>query len=1062
MRNSGMPPSQRGGGGGPPVKLRHPGRPMSEADSMLEEMKFKQQQRDKQKNLQRELQSNAMQGVRSQQDFMKVRDIQSQLAQVDSFLLRHDEASNAAGVQQLPSLNPSMLPINHPGVPNQMMGMGQLDPTKMRFGYDDTDNTTNLYVSNISGVVTEEMLASLFSTYGHIESVKILYPRSEDSIAIRKHNNLHAGFVQMTTRAQAEKARNALNGREIQGIALKVEFASGRSASWQAGMGSLPPAAAQQMAMQMGGGTAVSSTSAPGGPAMVPLQKPPASKIIEVELPANSRIRRLVDLTAEFVAQEGWELEKVIAAREKKNKRFRFIQTADIEEVDKQDPLHIYYRWRVFAFLQGDTKFRWRTAPVQLSSTGPVWKPPPCCNAPPMEEQSEIPGATHAAADPNGPTAGVLQRLANQVAGQNIVKQGHPIGLRSQASGLGGKPLTEEESFELDDHLYYMRNGKKRIGDVMRFAIDYAASSKIIAEKMAGSILHASRPSIKHLKGKFFCVFDVLANSHVSKPGVSLYRRQFQEMLPDILEKIRKTQDENPANAAEMKTSVSRALEIWTEASLFPPLFVKGLESTLNFHAQKLADPPDNPLVQSKLQHWTAMSDPLQLERSCRLRGLQPLGTRNELVDRLCFFEMYWYEKGVEAAELAAAERAAAGELEAQKSRIEFDPELDGEALDDDDLKAVAEVGMKEGSDDEGEQSQKLKQALASNRKDRRKSEKLKEEARLQKAKEEAEAREKADKETEASKPGREGGSVAPSVGPKDELDDVFGDGGEGSAIKIDDDEQKEDKKEEEAQPDPDDEFEKKRKEEERKAEIRKARLRQVEVKVMQYQVQLEKDRLRPDQMGMACDRKRMELLEEIAQQESLEEMALKEKEKDAKRKKAEERLKADQAAMAAKAASEKKKKTEEEFSLFSPESEAENPEPPVSKPRKAADKEPKKDKEEEEEEKDTGTASPEWQSKVVKKAGRIRKGVDVSDRNVTTVGSSALLRQKEKEKEKVKTKEEKEKRNPNTTIGRKDQEEKESLDPKEEEKDLKVTGKELSYSQKEKGKEKEMKAIGI
>merc|ERR1712139_126603 len=55
------------------------------------------------------------------------------------------------------------------------------------------------------------------------------------------------------------------------------------------------------------------------------------------------------------------------------------------------------------------------------------------------------------------------------------------------------------------------------------------------------------------------------------------------------------------------------------------------------------------------------------------------------------------------AAELAAEEAARARELEEQKGRIEFDPELDGEALDDDDLKAVAEIGMKEGSDDEGD-----------------------------------------------------------------------------------------------------------------------------------------------------------------------------------------------------------------------------------------------------------------------------------------------------------------------------------------------------------------------
>eukprot|EP00405_Crypthecodinium_cohnii_P056123 CAMPEP_0206618122 /NCGR_PEP_ID=MMETSP0325_2-20121206/60048_1 /ASSEMBLY_ACC=CAM_ASM_000347 /TAXON_ID=2866 /ORGANISM="Crypthecodinium cohnii, Strain Seligo" /LENGTH=68 /DNA_ID=CAMNT_0054140247 /DNA_START=1 /DNA_END=203 /DNA_ORIENTATION=+ len=43
-----------------------------------------------------------------------------------------------------------------------------------------------------------------------------------------------------------------------------------------------------------------------------------------------------------------------------------------------EDPLTVYYRWRVFSFAQGDSEDQWRTEPFQIYDNGPLWQPPQC------------------------------------------------------------------------------------------------------------------------------------------------------------------------------------------------------------------------------------------------------------------------------------------------------------------------------------------------------------------------------------------------------------------------------------------------------------------------------------------------------------------------------------------------------------------------------------------------------------------------------------------------------------------------------------------------------------
>lgn len=76
----------------------------------------------------------------------------------------------------------------------------------------------NLYVSNISFHTTEETLNEMFSHFGKVKGVKIV---ADKNTGITRG----FGFVEMEVSAEAMEAINALDGKEIQGRALRVSQA---------------------------------------------------------------------------------------------------------------------------------------------------------------------------------------------------------------------------------------------------------------------------------------------------------------------------------------------------------------------------------------------------------------------------------------------------------------------------------------------------------------------------------------------------------------------------------------------------------------------------------------------------------------------------------------------------------------------------------------------------------------------------------------------------------------------------------------------------------------------
>lgn len=75
-----------------------------------------------------------------------------------------------------------------------------------------------LFVGNFSFSTTEDDLRALFQPYGNIDSVAVVTDRDTG-------RSRGFGFVEMPDRSQAEKAIEALNGKDVGGRTLNINEA---------------------------------------------------------------------------------------------------------------------------------------------------------------------------------------------------------------------------------------------------------------------------------------------------------------------------------------------------------------------------------------------------------------------------------------------------------------------------------------------------------------------------------------------------------------------------------------------------------------------------------------------------------------------------------------------------------------------------------------------------------------------------------------------------------------------------------------------------------------------
>lgn len=77
---------------------------------------------------------------------------------------------------------------------------------------------SNLYVGNLSFGAKENEISEVFSRFGEVKSVRIITDRETG-------RSKGFCFVEMSSEAEAESAKEGLDGQEVLGRALKVDIA---------------------------------------------------------------------------------------------------------------------------------------------------------------------------------------------------------------------------------------------------------------------------------------------------------------------------------------------------------------------------------------------------------------------------------------------------------------------------------------------------------------------------------------------------------------------------------------------------------------------------------------------------------------------------------------------------------------------------------------------------------------------------------------------------------------------------------------------------------------------
>ncbi|XP_069749764.1 U2 snRNP-associated SURP motif-containing protein-like isoform X2 [Narcine bancroftii] len=409
--------------------------------------------------------------------------------------------------------------------------------------YDSGDpHTTNLYVGNINPQMDEEMLCKEFGKFGPLASVKIMWPRTEEERA-RLRN---CGFVAFMNRKHADKALKSLNGKFIMGYEMKLGW--GKAVPTPPYPIYIPPAMMELTLPPPPSGLPFNAQPRarlrnpdmplPPSKSKEEFEKTLSEAVVKVVIPTERNLLCLIHRMIEFVVREGPAFEALIMNREINNPQFRFL-------FENKDPAHIYYRWKLFSILQGDSPTKWRTEDFRIFKCGSVWHPPPMnpyLQGMPEDGEVDVP------VEPEEP-----------------VKKGQ---------------LKDEQRDKLENILRGLAPHRNDVGDAMVFCLNNAEAAEEIVDCIAESLSILQTPLQKKI-ARLYLVSDILYNSCAKVANASYYRKYFETKLPQIFTDLHETHKVIQARlqAEQFKQKIMTCFRAWEDWAVYPESFLIRLQN---------------------------------------------------------------------------------------------------------------------------------------------------------------------------------------------------------------------------------------------------------------------------------------------------------------------------------------------------------------------------------------------------------------------------------------------------------------------------------------------------
>ncbi|XP_024136240.1 U2 snRNP-associated SURP motif-containing protein isoform X2 [Oryzias melastigma] len=417
-------------------------------------------------------------------------------------------------------------------------------------------STTNLYLGNINPQMNEEMLCQEFGRYGPLASVKIMWPRTDEERA-RERN---CGFVAFMNRRDAERALKHLNGKMIMNFEMKLGW--GKGVPIPPHPIYIPPSMMEHTLPPPPSGLPFNAQPRerlknPNTPLLPPpknkeeFEKTLSQAIVKVVIPTERNLLSLIHRMIEFVVREGPMFEAMIMNREINNPMYRFL-------FENQSPAHVYYRWKLFSILQGESTAKWRTDDFRMFKNGSFWRPPPL----------------------NPYLHGPYDDADEEEEEEEGSKKGC---------------LKEDERDKLEEMLRGLTPKRGDIAEAMLFCLNHAEAAEEIVECIAESLSILKTPLPKKI-ARLYLVSDVLYNSSAKVSNASYYRKYFETKLCQIFSDLNATYKtiQGHLQSENFKQRVMSCFRAWEDWAVYPDPYLIKLQNIflglVNLSADK--EPP--------------------------------------------------------------------------------------------------------------------------------------------------------------------------------------------------------------------------------------------------------------------------------------------------------------------------------------------------------------------------------------------------------------------------------------------------------------------------------------
>ncbi|XP_062341594.1 U2 snRNP-associated SURP motif-containing protein isoform X1 [Osmerus eperlanus] len=425
-------------------------------------------------------------------------------------------------------------------------GYGDVElPLSRRSIFDDdpaVPNTTNLYIGCINPKMNEEMLCKEFGKYGPLASVKIMWPRTDEE----RTRVTNRGFVAFMTRKDAERALAALDGKTVMGFEMKLGWGKAVRIPPQPlytpigvlKMATPPPPSGLPFNAQPRDRFRNDFTK-PWGRSKEEFDKTLSEAVVKVVIPTERNLLGLIHRMIEFVVREGPMFEAIIMSKEKNSPDFRFL-------FDNKSQDHVYYRWKLYSILQGESPSEWRTTDFRMFRGGSIWRPP--LLNPYLHGDEE--GAEE-------------DEAASQE--EEELKKGQ---------------LKAEHRERLETLLRGLSPRRDEVGDAMLFCLERAEAAEEVVGCIAESLSLLQTPLQKKI-ARLYLVSDILYNSCAKVSNASYYRKFFETKLPQIFGDISEAYRNIQARlqAEQFKQKIMCCFRAWEDWAIYPESYLIQLQN---------------------------------------------------------------------------------------------------------------------------------------------------------------------------------------------------------------------------------------------------------------------------------------------------------------------------------------------------------------------------------------------------------------------------------------------------------------------------------------------------